>query len=81
MKTMEIQLEDKEIKFLPATNNKMENYFGRTLPKYLKKLFKTVEGITIYLNLQRIKWEQNHEKIIFSHGIFNSHNFLQFLNI
>jgi transposase-like protein len=51
--------------FLPATNNKMENYFGKTLPRYLKKLFKTVEGITIYLDLQRIKWEQNHGKIIF----------------
>jgi hypothetical protein len=43
----------------------MENYFGKTLPRYLKKLFKTVERITIYLDLQRIKWEQNHGKIIF----------------
>jgi hypothetical protein len=52
--------------FLPTTNNKMENYFCKTLPRYLKKLFKTVEGITIYLDLQRIKWGQNHGKIIFS---------------
>jgi hypothetical protein len=50
--------------FLPTTNNSLENYFGVTLPRYLKKLFKTVEGIEIYLDLQRVKWDQNHGKNI-----------------
>jgi hypothetical protein len=36
-----------EFYFLPTTNNKMENYFGVTLPRHLKKIFKTIEGITI----------------------------------
>jgi transposase-like protein len=50
--------------FLPTTNNKMENYFGATLPRCLKKIFKTIESIEIYLDLQRVKWDQNHGKVI-----------------
>ncbi|GHU05472.1 hypothetical protein AGMMS49960_21880 [Betaproteobacteria bacterium] len=50
--------------FLPTTNNKLENYFGVTLPRHLKKLFKTIESIEVYLDLQRVKWDQNHGKII-----------------
>jgi hypothetical protein len=49
--------------FLPTTNNALENYFGVTLPRHLKKTYKTVEGITMYLDLQMEKWDQNHEKI------------------
>jgi hypothetical protein len=53
-----------EFDFLPTTNNKMENYFGITLPIHLKKIFKTIEGITIYLDLQRVKWDYKRGKII-----------------
>jgi hypothetical protein len=42
----------------------MENYFGITLPRHLKKIFKTIEGITIYLDLQRVKWDYKRGKII-----------------
>jgi hypothetical protein len=40
-----------EFDFLPTTNNKMENYFGITLLRHLKKTFKTIEGVTIYIGL------------------------------
>jgi hypothetical protein len=30
----------------------------------LKKLYKTIESIEIYLDLQRVKWDQNHGKNI-----------------
>ncbi|MDR2545411.1 MAG: hypothetical protein LBD03_07745, partial [Methanobrevibacter sp.] len=50
--------------FLPTTNNKLENYFGVTLPRHLKKLYKTIESIEVYLDLQRVKWDQNHGKNI-----------------
>ena len=49
---------------LPATNNQMENYFGTTLPRHLKKIYKTEEGIEMYLDLQRTKYEKNYGKII-----------------
>ncbi|MDR3291369.1 MAG: hypothetical protein LBT10_04380 [Methanobrevibacter sp.] len=49
--------------FLPATNNVMENYFGVSLPKHLKKIYKTDSGVTMYLDLQREKWEKKHERV------------------
>jgi len=49
--------------FLPTTNNTLENYFGVTLPRHLKKIYKTTEGITMYLDLQMEKWDKNYGKI------------------
>jgi hypothetical protein len=31
----------------------MENYFGVSLPRHLKKIYKTESGVTMYLNFKR----------------------------
>ena len=49
--------------FLPTTNNVLENHFGVTLLKHLKKVYKTIDGIIMYLDLQMEKWYENHGKI------------------
>jgi len=49
--------------FLPTTNNALENYFGVILPRHLKKIYKTIDGITMYLDLQMEKWDENHGNV------------------
>jgi transposase-like protein len=49
-----------QYKFLPSTNNAMENFFGVVFPKHLKKIYKTELGVTIYFDLQTSKWNTNH---------------------
>ncbi|MDR3291225.1 MAG: hypothetical protein LBT10_03650 [Methanobrevibacter sp.] len=39
--------------FLPATNITMENYFGVSFPRHLKKIYKTESGVTMYLDFKR----------------------------
>ena len=41
---------------IPRTNNGIERYFGITLPSYIKRRFRTVEGLTRWLRLQKIRW-------------------------
>jgi hypothetical protein len=43
-------------KFLPSTNNVIENYFGTTLPKLLKRKYRTVEGFKRRIKLSNIRW-------------------------
>ncbi|MDR3062684.1 MAG: hypothetical protein LBU40_00905 [Methanobrevibacter sp.] len=43
-------------KFLPNTNNLLECYIGITLPRYLKKRYKTPQGIKKRLKLSKIRW-------------------------
>ncbi|WP_169805402.1 hypothetical protein [Methanobrevibacter cuticularis] len=43
-------------KFLPNTNNLLECYIGVTLPRYLKKRYKTLHGIKKRLQLSKIRW-------------------------
>jgi hypothetical protein len=31
----------------------LENYFGVSLPRHLKKIYKTVDGISMYVNSER----------------------------
>ena len=52
---------DKTITFydnplIPSTNNTIERYFGITLPHNLKRKFRTKEGLTRWLRIQKIKW-------------------------
>jgi transposase-like protein len=42
---------------ITKTSNKIENYFRTTLPKSIKKIFKTIKGLKEYLTLQNKKWE------------------------
>lgn len=41
---------------IPKTNNGVERYFGITLPRNLKRKFRTKKGLTHWLQLQKIKW-------------------------
>ena len=41
---------------IPRTNNNIERYFGITLPRYLKRKFRTRKGLTRWLRIQRIRW-------------------------
>lgn len=44
------------------TTNQVENYYRQTLPKAIKKKYKTITGLTNYLQLQMQKWTQKHRK-------------------
>ena len=41
---------------IPRTNNKIEGYFKITLPKYLKRVYRTKEGLIRWIRLQKIRW-------------------------
>ena len=43
---------------IPNTNNKLEGFYKITLPRYLKKTFRTDEGLDIRLRLNRIRWTE-----------------------
>jgi chromosome segregation ATPase len=45
-------------KDIPNTNNKLEGYYKITLPRYLKKIFRTDKGLEIRLRLNRIRWTE-----------------------
>ena len=42
---------------ITRTSNKIENYFRNTLPKGIKRIFKTKKGLQEQLTLQKEKWE------------------------
>lgn len=46
-------LENKDI---PATNNKIENYYRTTLPRFRKRIFKTPQGLERAIREQKIRW-------------------------
>jgi chromosome segregation ATPase len=49
---------------IPNTNNKLEGYYKITLPRHLKRIFRTDKGLNIKLRLNRIRWtERNVLKI------------------
>ena len=41
---------------IPRTNNKIEGYFKITLPKYLKRVYRTRKGLIRWIRLQKIRW-------------------------
>ena len=41
---------------IPRTNNKIEGYFKITLPKYLKRTYRTKKGLIRWIRLQKIRW-------------------------
>jgi len=55
-KTFERTINHIKNKFLPNTNNLLECYIGITLPKYLKRKYRTLEGLKKRLRSSRIRW-------------------------
>ena len=41
---------------IPRTNNNIERFFGITLPRYLKRKYRTIKGLTRWLRIQKIRW-------------------------
>ena len=41
---------------IPRTHNKIEGYFKITLPKYLKRTYRTRKGLIRWIRLQKIRW-------------------------
>lgn len=44
------------------TTNQVENYYRQTLPKAIKRKYKTITGLSNYLHLKMQKWTQKHRK-------------------
>ena len=55
-KTFERTINHIENKFLPNTNNLLECYIGVTLPRYLKRKYKTIKGLENRLRMSKIRW-------------------------
>jgi transposase-like protein len=47
---------------ISRTTNQVENYYRQTLPKAIKRIFKTPEGLSTYLKLKENKWTIKHRK-------------------
>ncbi|MBE6494640.1 MAG: hypothetical protein E7Z84_08575 [Methanosphaera stadtmanae] len=45
-----------ENKNIPATNNTIENYYRTTLPRFRKKIYRTIEGLQRAIREQKIRW-------------------------
>lgn len=41
---------------IPNTNNKIECYYKTTMPRYIKRIFRTTEGFIRQMKLQQIRW-------------------------
>ena len=41
---------------IPKTNNNIERYSPITLPREIKRKYRTIEGLTRWLRIQRIRW-------------------------
>ena len=57
-------LEKPFIKKLESTNNKLENYFGNTLDKHIKRIYRTPEGIFNYIMARKNGWIENQKKVL-----------------
>ena len=47
-----------------STNNKLENYFGNTLDKHTKRIYRTPEGIFDYIMTRKNGWIENRKKVL-----------------
>lgn len=59
-----IFLEKPFIGKLESTNNKLENYFGNTLDKHTKRIYRTPEGIFDYIMARKDGWIENQKKVL-----------------
>lgn len=59
-----IFLEKDHIGKLNSTNNKIENYFGNTLDKHTKRIYRTPEGIFDYIMTRKDGWIENQKKVL-----------------
>ena len=65
----------------PKTNNKIEGFFKITLPKHLKKRFRTTEGLKLKIRLNMIRWTWRNVLNIKHRNLEEIENFIQNSNI
>jgi DNA repair exonuclease SbcCD ATPase subunit len=58
MKNFQRTINHTKHKLIPSTNNNIELYFGITLPKQLKRKYRTIKGLKTRLRLSKIRWNQ-----------------------
>ena len=46
---------------LDGTDNKLENYFGNTLNKHVKKIFRTKQGLFNFIKERKNGWVENNK--------------------
>ena len=51
-----------ENKNIECTSNKIENYFSKTMPKSIKKKFRSIQGVKSRIYLQSRRWENRNQK-------------------
>ena len=66
---------------IPKTNNKIEGYYKITLPKYLKKKFRTTKGLKLKIRLNMIRWNWRNVLKIKHKNNINIENFIQNSNM
>lgn len=49
---------------LDYTNNKIENYFRNTLPKSIKKIFRTKKGLFNFISRRKNGWVENNKSAL-----------------
>ena len=49
---------------LDCTNNKLENYFGNTLSKHIKKIFRTKKGLFNFIFQRKNGWNENNKSAL-----------------
>ena len=54
-------LQDKYKEKLDSTDNKLENYFGNTLNKHIKKIFRTKSGLFNFILQRKNGWNENNK--------------------
>ena len=57
-------LESPFIGKLESTNNKLENYFGNTLDKHTKRIYRTPKGIFDYIMVRKDGWIENQKEVL-----------------
>ena len=49
---------------LDSTDNKLENYFGNTLNKHIKKIFRTKQGLFNFIFERKNGWNENNKSAL-----------------
>ena len=49
---------------LDSTDNKLENYFGNTLSKHIKKIFRTKQGLFNFIFQRKNGWNENNKSAL-----------------
>ena len=53
---LDVMLNHLENESIPATNNRVENYYRTTLPGYQKRIYRTLDGLKRRIREQQIRW-------------------------